>query len=119
MEETRDKLIVLKSRAIKFSGRLKNDTDDEQAKLDDNIVGELPAFAYYLDNYKIKSPCVRFGQAGFINQDAEFEIEDNEEHTALWTVMKKFLFRGAPKTVVGKGAARVGSHVDRSRARGP
>ena len=103
LEETRDKLIVVKSRSIKFTGSLKNDTDDEQAKLDAQIELELPAFAHFLDNYNIKSPCVRFGQAGFINSDAEYEIEDNEEHTALWMVMKKYIFRSSGQTKVSPG----------------
>jgi len=98
LEETRDKLIVLKSSPIKFAGKLKNDSDDDQQKLDSQILNELPAFAHFLDKYKIKTPCVRFGQSSFMNSDAEFEIEDNEDHTALWLVMKKYLFRGAPKT---------------------
>ena len=103
LEETRDKLIVVKSRTIQFKGSLKNDTDEEQSKLDGQIESELPAFAHFLDNYKIKNTCVRFGQAGFINSDAEFEIEDNEEHTALWQIMKKFIFRDSGRTCLKPG----------------
>ena len=41
-----------------------------------------------------------------MNSDAEFEIEDNEDHTALWVVMRKYLFRGSPKTrIAGKAAS--------------
>lgn len=106
LEETRDKLIVMKSTPIQFKGRLKNDTDEEQEQLDSNLINELPAFAYFLDKFKIKNPCVRFGQASYMNSDAEFEIEDNEDHTALWVVMRKYLFRGSPKTrIAGKAAS--------------
>jgi hypothetical protein len=106
LEETRDKLIIVKSKSIVFSGNLKNDSDDDQDRLDKRIEDEMPAFAHFLDTFKIKNPCIRFGQSGFINSEAEFEIQDNEEHTALWSVMKKFVFRdGSSKTRVKGGTA--------------
>ena len=104
LEETKDKLIIVKSRPITFKGKLKNDTDSDQDKLDQSIERELPAFAYFLDKFKVKAPCIRFGQAGYINPDAQFEIEDNEDHTALWSVLRKYLFRsGSATTRLVKG----------------
>ena len=59
---------------------------------------------YFLDKFKVKAPCIRFGQAGYINPDAQFEIEDNEDHTALWSVLRKYLFRsGSATTRLVKG----------------
>lgn len=104
LEETRDKLIIVKSSPIVFSGNLKNDSDEDQDRLDRHIEDEMPAFAHFLDTFKVKTPCIRFGQSSYINSEAEFEIQDNEEHTALWSVIKKFAFRdGNSKTRVVKG----------------
>ena len=104
LEETRDKLIIVKSNPIVFSGNLKNDSDEDQDRLDRRIEDEMYAFGHFLDTFKIKSPCIRFGQSSYINSEAEFEIQDNEEHTALWSTIKKFGFRdGNSKTRVVKG----------------